>query len=346
MGWSTLVPWTVLVAVVSRTVFCGPYPRSFGTFYNSNGYFHFADKTHQQQYNYYQTVTIRSPETTKNAKIIETPKLVSTNEIDPDSSGPEAVSFSYRDEDAFGPSNWGALNSNCNGLYQSPIDLVTNRTLVVRQKRPLRLEGLSMRPWQMDVENEGGSAAFFPEYRASERPRLSGGPLKTDYLFQQFHYHLGSEHTFEGKRYAAEAHFVFFNSLYETFEEARGQVDGIAVIAVVYEVLKSDRIKSLNNWTRFLTKVVKDGSVYEVSPYGLFPLGDVLGSVQWPYYAYEGSFTTPPCAETVQWIVASERVPLTKSELVRMRNLKGRGGRWVQNARPTQARNYRRVFIY
>lgn len=343
MGWPNRLSWiSLLVAVGPTTVLCGPYPRSFGTYYNSNGYFHFSDKTHQQQYNYYQTVTIRPPA----SKIVKSSEPWVTNEIVQNPSSSETDTFSYRDEDAFGPSNWGALNGNCEGVYQSPIDLATNRSLVVRQKRPLQLKGQWNRPWQMDVENEGGSAAFFPEYRASERPRLSGGPLKTDYLFQQFHYHLGSEHTFNGKRYAAEAHFVFFNSLYETFEEARDQVDGIAVIAIVFEALKSNRIKTLNNWTRFLTKVVKDGSAYEVSPYGMFPLGEVLSNVQWPYYAYEGSFTTPPCSETVQWIVASERVPLAKSELARMRNLEGRGGRWVQNARPTQARNYRRVFIY
>lgn len=231
-------------------------------------------------------------------------------------------------------------------MFQSPINLIANRSLIVRRKRTLTLEGARNVPLSMEVLNEGGTAAFFPTFKAGEQPRLQGGPLRGDYMFYQFHYHLGSEHTFDRKRYSAEMHLVFYDGLYKSFKAARDQANGVVVIALVFEVLKSRRIDSLNKWTRYLPKVVEEGAEYSIPLYDLFTVGEVLGDLQWPYFAYEGSLTTPPCSETVQWIVASERRPLTRSELKVMRTLKGRGGDWVQTARPTQALNFRRVFIY
>lgn len=263
-----------------------------------------------------------------------------------DSTESDVQRFSYLEEHEFGPSNWGALNSNCNGLFQSPINLALNRSRIMRKKRSLELVGLENRPARLIVENEGGSAAYFLEYRSENRPRLRGGPLAVDYLFYQFHYHLGSEHSLEGKLSAVEVHLVFFNSLYETFEDARDQIDGLAVVALIYDVLAKDRIQTLNKWTRFLDSVIEEGRVYKVPAARVFTLREVVQTMEWPYYFYEGSLTTPPCSETVRWLVATERMPLTRSELKKMRQLKGRGGEWVRNSRPTQALNYRRILLY
>lgn len=339
MGLPILVVWLLTLALIAVTlVNCGPYPyprNVASSIYNRNGFFQFADKTHHRFYNFYNHVT----EPPRSSKLIE------TNEVWNEASMPQS-SFSYREEDDFGPSNWGALNASCDGMFQSPINLIANRSMIVRKKRPLELDGGRNVPLSMEAINEGGTAAYFPVFRSGEQPMLRGGPLRGDYLFYQFHYHLGSEHTFERKRYSAEMHLVFYDGLYKSFKEARDQVNGVVVIALVFEVLKSRRIDSLNRWTRFLNKLVEEESEYSIPQKELFTVGEVIGDMQWPYFAYEGSLTTPPCSETVQWIVASERRPVTRSELKLMRGLKGRGGDWVQTARPTQALNFRRVFIY
>ncbi|EAT37073.1 AAEL010886-PA [Aedes aegypti] len=327
----------VLAAV--PLVYSGPYPRTTSSYYDPNGFFQFADKTHHRFYNFYQHVT----------EAARAEKLISNNEVWPSDKSISQMasgSFSYREEDDYGPSNWGALNATCEGMYQSPINLIANRSVIVQQKRALELKGSRNVPMAMVVENEGGAAAFFPEFRTNEQPRLRGGPLRGEYLFYQFHYHLGSEHTFDKKRYSAEMHLVFYNELYGSFKAARDQANGVAVIALTFDVLKSRRINSLNKWTRSLAEVVEAESEYSIPRQELFSVSDVLGDMEWPYFAYEGSLTTPPCSETVQWIVASERQLLTRSELKTMRMLKGRGGDWVQTARPTQALNFRRVFIY
>ena len=34
-----------------------------------------------------------------------------------------------------------------------------------------------------------------------------------------------------------------------------------------------------------------------------------------PYYTYQGSLTTPPCFQSVRWIVLSETAPLSSSQV-------------------------------
>ncbi|XP_062553475.1 carbonic anhydrase 7-like [Armigeres subalbatus] len=338
MELPNLVAWFgVIVLTAVPLVNSGPYHRTADSYYNSNRFFQFGKDTQNIIYNYYQHGPNQSE------------KLIENNEVWPEGTTGSSMSqdsFSYREEDDFGPSNWGALNATCEGMYQSPVNLIANRSSIVHRKRPLELQGSRNIPISMVVENEGGVAAFFPQFRKDDQPILQGGPLRGDFRFYQFHYHLGSEHTFDRKRYSTEMHLVFYNGLYGSFKAARDQANGVAVIALVFEVLKSGRIESLNKWTQFLNEVAEAGSEYSIPRHKLFSVGHVLGDIRWPYFAYEGSLTTPPCSETVQWIVASERRPLTRSELKAMRALKGRGGDWVQTARPVQALNFRRVFIY
>lgn len=69
---------------------------------------------------------------------------------------------------------------------------------------------------------------------------LRGGPLGSDvYKLQQWHCHWGarngegSEHTVDGRSFSGELHLVHWNtSKYNSFAEAAGQADGLAVLGV------------------------------------------------------------------------------------------------------------------
>uniref|UniRef100_A0A1I7WQ59 Carbonic anhydrase n=1 Tax=Heterorhabditis bacteriophora TaxID=37862 RepID=A0A1I7WQ59_HETBA len=58
------------------------------------------------------------------------------------------------------------------------------------------------------------------------------------YRLIQFHAHwgptsdCGSEHTLDGKSYPAEIHFVFWNTIYKTYDNAITHSDGLAVVGV------------------------------------------------------------------------------------------------------------------
>ncbi|XP_050086334.1 carbonic anhydrase 2-like [Anopheles aquasalis] len=263
-----------------------------------------------------------------------------------------AAAFSYNPKDKNGPSNWNRIDARCGGRYQSPILLNTSSALVVNRKRPLRLAGITNLPDSIRLQNDGHSAKFTYNWRNVERPVLSGGPLKTKYVFEQFHFHwgsnssVGSEHVLDQQRYPLEIHLVFYNGLYGSFQEASNQVDGIAVVGLFYEIYKHSANEQLNTWTFFLYNVVQPNSEYTISFIDTFPLYEVIGDIEWPYFSYEGSLTTPPCLETVTWIVATKPLLVTEKEMNQFRRLRSATGLMVNNYRPVQKLNNRRVFLY
>lgn len=131
-------------------------------------------------------------------------------------SAPRNLGFSY-DANAFnGPSRWGGT---CNvGNSQSPVNLV--RDQVASFNRPLVIEGFSKIPESIRIANNGHAAELRFRYRDGRPVRLLGGPLKVAYNLDNIHWHwgsqdnLGSEHTLNSRRFAAEMHLVLWNSRY------------------------------------------------------------------------------------------------------------------------------------
>jgi carbonic anhydrase len=65
-----------------------------------------------------------------------------------------------------------------------------------------------------------------------------------------------------------------------------------------------------------------------IDPGGLLP-------TQRAYYQYEGSLTTPPCSETVDWIVLTHPIEVEEDDIARFAKL------YPMNARPVQNRDRR-----
>uniref|UniRef100_A0AAG5CY20 Carbonic anhydrase n=1 Tax=Anopheles atroparvus TaxID=41427 RepID=A0AAG5CY20_ANOAO len=262
--------------------------------------------------------------------------------------------WSHSINDAVGPPNWSIVAPACGGLYQSPINIVRDSTLFVKKKIPLDLHGLRNLPSSILVENEGYSVKFTPRWNGRTRPVLRGGPLKTPYVFEQLHFHWGptntegSEHTLDGKQFPLEVHLVFYNGLYESFDKAKSEVDGLAVLGFVFAATPNSAGYSVNRWTQYLPLVQQPKAEFELPYSKSFSLHSVIGDLGgWPYYSYEGSLTTPPCLETVTWIVSTKRLAVTEREMSMLRSLLGfDGSPIVQNYRPVQPVNNRRVFRY
>ena len=65
-----------------------------------------------------------------------------------------------------------------------------------------------------------------------------------------------------------------------------------------------------------------------IHPRGLLP-------AQRTYYHYAGSLTTPPCSETVDWIVLTQPIEVDEDDIARFAKL------YPMNARPVQNRDRR-----
>jgi carbonic anhydrase len=131
------------------------------------------------------------------------------------------------------------------------------------------------------------------------------------YVLKQFHFHHPSEHLVHGKRFAMEAHFV------------HASADGLAVVAVLMLAGKPNSV---------FNKIVSTMPSEEgpavpahpaIDPRRLLP--DHQG-----YYHYEGSLTTPPCSQTVDWIVLARPIEVDEADIARFAKL------YPMNARPVQ----------
>ncbi len=208
------------------------------------------------------------------------------------------------------------------GTKQSPVDIVTAETagatfqpLVFVDKAPA-LELLNT-DHVLEVEYGEGSTV-----RAGSQP--------TDlYSLKQWHLHVPSEHTINGRQYSAELHLVHQNSIGEN---------------LVVGVFLDEKLPPVKNLTRVIANFPHSkGSV---------PAGAIVPSVTSllpaarSFYRYAGSLTTPPCTEGVQWFVMTQPVGIEPASLKTLHDLVSAFSDYhgyPNNNRPTTALNGRTV---
>ena len=110
----------------------------------------------------------------------------------------------------------------------------------------------------------------------------------------QFHFHTPSEHTFDGTSYDAEVHYVH--------SRTEGGTTKYLVIGVMFETAygqpgNTDFMGELDTGTR--TEARTYSSINNVNFLNKIVSGE--------FYHYEGSLTTPPCTERVNFFIL--RVP-------------------------------------
>ena len=143
----------------------------------------------------------------------------------------------------------------------------------------------------LDVENTG----HVIEVPYETGSYLRAGPSLLDqYQLVQFHFHAPSEHTIDGKSYAAELHLVHANTLGD-----------LAVVGVLLDAQPDgnpalDQV--ITNAPNGVTTSTFEG--VSVNARSLLPHDR-------SYFAYTGSLTTPPCTESVRWFVMTHPVPLS-----------------------------------
>jgi carbonic anhydrase len=140
------------------------------------------------------------------------------------------------------------------------------------------------------------------------------------YELRQFHFHHPSEEQVSGKSFDMAAHLVH--------SDAAGH---LAVIAVLFTEGGSN--PTLAKLWRYLTDQVgkRESDTGEtINAAALLPQATA-------YYRFDGSLTTPPCTEPVDWIVLKTPVAASAEQVAALAKL------YPHNTRPIQSLNGRTV---
>lgn len=232
------------------------------------------------------------------------------------------------------PKKWGG---ECNGDKQSPIDIKASSpfekgTAHVEQTGNLRMRDLmhyTPAETSLTFENNGHSIATV---NAGQKGSVIID--NEDFKLVGFNFHFPSEHTIDGKRAAGEMHIVHAKSIKDPMH------DKLLVASVLIEeaadgeeaspFFENVGFKELSGLTVGKTKTVEKAKVQ------IFK--DLNATVLDNFWHYEGSLTTPPCTQSVQWFVMQKPVKIAKATAEEFKKLfPGSSG----NARPVQLFNKR-----
>lgn len=207
-----------------------------------------------------------------------------------------------------GADKWGELDSGFKacavGSEQSPIDLSGAIKASVDSLR------LDWKPQPFKVANNGHTI----QLNASPGGTMTIGKEKYDLV--QFHFHTPSEHALAGKRTAMEVHFVH--------AQPKGR------LAVVGVLMKAGKKNTAFGAIMRAAPGTEGTATLDapLDPRQLLPATKGL-------YRYEGSLTTPPCSEVVDWNVYEQPIDVAASDIEAFKAI------FPMNARPLQALNRR-----
>lgn len=221
----------------------------------------------------------------------------------------DGAHWSY--EGNFGPAKWGdvdAASKVCTiGQQQSPIDIVAP---LKSQLPPLKIN------WAKGADTVVNNGHTI-QLNFAEGSSLNVGEAK--YKLLQVHFHRPSEHMVAGRSFPMEAHFVH-----------RAESGALAVVGVLMSTGKANaafaRVAS--------TMPAKEGPPVKAD--AAFNPNEMLPR-KLSYYRYPGSLTTPPCSETVEWLLLTNPITVAEADVAAFAKL------YPLNARPVQRDNRRYV---
>lgn len=224
------------------------------------------------------------------------------------------------------PKDWYKVNDKCRenrkGSRQSPINIpVPETTPKTDDSLPGRiaLNYPQKGPLNFDVaHNRHTLQASLP--KSNTFPSTVRWKDKT-FALKQFHVHIPGEHLINGKRAPLEIHFV-----HESEGGSESEKEYL-VLGTLVDVAKEGSVKEFGE---LIAAHDHNNDIEEAMPAAIDP-ENLMPENRMKYVSYDGSLTTPPCTENVNWVVFQDRVSISPKDF---KNLKEQVG--FKNARPEQ----------
>ncbi|XP_055617850.1 carbonic anhydrase 2-like isoform X1 [Toxorhynchites rutilus septentrionalis] len=233
---------------------------------------------------------------------------------------------------------------------QSPIALSTRDASPRAELQPLELLSFEIDPTEVTVRNDGHTVIYTFQWPNGQSIVARGGPLEGEFQLDSIHFHWGAasgrgaEHVIDERRREMEVHMVFYSRKYESFQQAKTQTDGLAVLAFIFTTSAS---APKYGWIPALNEVQQAGASYTLPNPSVFNIQQLIGTSRRPYFCYRGSLTVAPYHETVNWVVHERELLISEDQLDMFRSLRAADGTFLrENHRPLQTSNDRTVFYY
>lgn len=252
---------------------------------------------------------------------------------------PTSAEWSYAEQD-----KWPLTFPMCGGTSQSPINIVPN----INGALILNFISSDQTISEVEVVNDGFTLEA--KYVGGSRPSITGSAANGDvFLFDEIHFHWGSsdnsgsEHAILGNKFPVEMHIVHFNQKYDSVEGALSRQDGLMVVAVFFQVAAEDN-PQLNPLFDQISRVRCAGQSVILNDF--LTVASFLPVNRNDFYRYQGSLTTPPCSESVTWIILRSPLDMGRRQINRLRDLRDANCRATisNNWRNLQDTNERQIF--